>query len=104
MIPKETRCRWCGKPILFAPGKDGRQIPIDSKLKPYSRTIPIGGYPTTLFTIEGGRITCVELPEEWEDQADGYAHRMHICRGMPRYGRPARRDRRGWDDEDRGED
>lgn len=82
MIPKEVRCKYCGRPILFVVS-EGKRIPIESRFTPFKKRTEDGSKAPALYTNEGMRIPCTVLPEERENEADGFAHRFHYCPAKP---------------------
>lgn len=88
MIPRETRCKWCGARILFVTDLDtGRRVPVDSAFTPFQKR-PGSTTAPMLWTIEGATIPCEPLPEERSNEADGFAHRGHIC---PAWAKPKKK-------------
>ena len=86
MIPKDTRCRYCGKRILFV--TDGeKRIPCDAGFTPYRKRERDDRAPI-LYTAQGGKIYGDPLPAEKESEADGWAHIGHVCPAGSRYRRP----------------
>ena len=79
---KEAKCQWCGKRILWIPGLEGKQIPVEAALAPYHR-MPPEIAPIIMFTGQGGRIPCEILSEERAGEADGFAHKYHACLKKP---------------------
>lgn len=90
-IPKESTCRYCGRRILRA-WPEGKEIIIESRRIPYKRKQPDGKAPW-LWTAQGIRIYGDPLPEDREDEADGWGHMGHVCpaRPMPKRRRPLTR-------------
>ena len=79
---KDVPCRWCGQIIRWVPGGvNGEDIPVENKLVPYKRRAD--GRGITLYTGEGGRIQCDQLPESRAREADGFARRYHFCAKRP---------------------
>ena len=93
MIPKETRCKYCGERIMFVPVSRG-QIPIDAEFTPYTRHPTEGACDDLLFTSEGGRLNCRILPAERDDEIEGYAHRIHACSAPRTRREPTERERK----------
>ena len=83
MIPKETKCKYCGKRIYFVPTERGLR-PVEAGWTPFRR----GGTGQHLYTNEGLKIPCEILPESRADEAEGYAHIFHFCPRKPIYHRP----------------
>jgi len=83
MIPRETKCKYCGKSILWVMTAEGKRIPIESRFTPFKRRTD-GGAAPALWTNEGVRIPCVPLSEEREAEAEGYAHQFHFCPARPK--------------------
>ena len=87
MIPKETRCKYCGARILWVTTPEGRRIPIESRFTPFRRRFGETTAPV-LWTNEGVKIPGDPLPDERENEAEGYAHLGHVC---PAGSRPGKR-------------
>lgn len=84
--PKEAKCRYCGKRILWLNGPAGR-FPVEAGLTPWRKAAD-GEPHQTMFTNMGGILRgCAETDDL---HAEGYAHKFHFagCR------RPASRPRR----------
>lgn len=79
MNPKETTCRWCGKRVLFVETDRGK-VCVEARFTPFKRTDRPTG---SMFRADGARIPCIELREEQAEEADGYAHRYHLCPKAP---------------------
>lgn len=90
MVPRETKCKYCGARILFVRDvRNGRILPVESGFVPFKwRRDGNAGAPG-LFTGEGVFLPVDELPEEREAEAEGYAHRGHVCPAGAR--RPTKR-------------
>lgn len=86
LIPRDTKCRYCGKRIFFVED-GGRRIPCDAGFTPYKRRGQDGRAPV-LYTAQGGKIYGDPLPAEKEIEADGWAHIGHVCPAGSRYRRP----------------
>ena len=80
MIPRETKCKYCGGRILWIRDiRTGRSLPVDSSFTPAKwRRDGDGGAPG-MYTNEGVFIPCEELPEEREAEAEIFLHRGHVC-------------------------
>lgn len=84
-IPKDTKCRYCGRRIFFV--RDGeRRIPCEAEFTPYKRR-PADGTAPILWTAQGLKIYADPLPEERAVEADGWAHIGHVCPAGSRYRR-----------------
>jgi len=84
MIPRETKCRYCGRSILFVVDtRTGRRIPIEARFTPFKRRTD-GASAPVLYTNEGVRIPCIVLSEEREQEADGCAQQFHFCPAKPK--------------------
>ena len=81
MIPKETKCRYCGMPVMFVPGPRGL-LCVEARLRPY-RFNRAGEQSriTTYYTNTGTPLPVIEMSdeEEKEETPRGYAHRFHFC-------------------------
>ena len=86
MIPKEKRCKYCGARILWVTTPEGRNIPIESRFTPFKKRTS-GGTAPVLWTADGTRIPCDPLPDERENEAEGYAHMGHVCPAGSRPGK-----------------
>ena len=82
-----SKCAWCGRPIIWIRGPDGKKMPIENGFTPYRRHDG-RGWCNKLYTGAGGVIECHILPEDRADEADGFAHMFHICPKKPSYHRP----------------
>lgn len=85
-IPKEDRCRYCGRRILWIPGAGGR-FPVEAELTPYRRARPGEAY-MAMFGNTGARYE--RVVECTDAEADGFAHKFHFV-GC---GRPASQKRK----------
>ena len=83
MIPRECKCKYCGARILWVTTPEGRRIPIESRFTPLKKRFGDATAPA-LWTNEGVRIPCEPLPAERMDEADGFAHKAHICQAGAR--------------------
>ena len=81
MIPRETKCKWCGKPCYWIRRDDRWQL-IEAGWVPCKRRFD-GAEAPALFTNEGLRIPCVILPPDREGEAELYLHMPHICPESP---------------------
>ena len=54
MIPKETKCKYCGRPVLFVPGPRGL-LCVEASLTPYRfrRAAESSDGMVTLYTNSG---------------------------------------------------
>lgn len=86
MIPREAKCRWCGKRIYWIRTERG-PMPIEAAWTPFKRRTD-GAAAPALYTNEGVRIPCVILPESRAGEADGFAHVYHFCAKKPVWHRP----------------
>lgn len=93
---RDVKCFWCGKRIYWIHVGD-RKMPIDAGFTPYKRD-PEGRHRNNLYTNEGGEIPCEILPESRREEADGFAHCVHICQKKPTYHRPRPMSRRKYYD------
>ena len=84
MQTNEGRCRWCGKDLYWI-WKDGRKVAIEQGYTPYK---VVERPQNTLYTQLGRPIPCEILPRIREEEADGFAHIVHICQKKPVYHRP----------------
>ena len=84
MIPRETKCKFCGKRIYFVATERGK-IPVEAGWTPFRRR---DGTGQALYTNEGMKIPCEILPEERAGEAEGFAHIYHFCAKKPVYHRP----------------
>jgi hypothetical protein len=82
-----SKCTWCGAEILWIHGPEGKRLPIENGFTPYKRHSG-EGWCNRLYTSAGGVIPCMILPESRAEEADGYAHKVHLCAKKPIYHRP----------------
>lgn len=86
MIPRETKCKYCGARILWIRTERG-PMPIEAGFTPFKKRTD-GGPAPALYTAEGVRIPCIILPESRAGEADGFAHIYHFCAKKPVNHRP----------------
>ena len=86
MIPRISKCRYCGKDIYWIVN-EGRRLPIEAGWTPFKRRND-GARSPALYTNEGVKILCVILPESRAKEADGFAHIYHFCAKKPVNHRP----------------
>lgn len=86
MIPRETKCKYCGARIYWIRTERGT-IPIEAGWTPFKHRTD-GAMAPALYTNEGVKIPCVILPESREKEADGFAHIFHFCPRKPINHRP----------------
>lgn len=77
MIPKETKCRYCGARVLFVPGPRGL-LCVESALTPYRfrKANESDHDMITLYTSNGTPLPVIECEE---DDMRGAAHKFHFC-------------------------
>ena len=77
MIPKETKCKYCARPVMFVPGPRGL-LCVESALTPYRfrRAGESERDMTTLYTNNGMPLPVIECGE---DEMCGAAHKFHFC-------------------------
>lgn len=77
MIPKETKCKFCGRPVLFVPGPRGL-LCVEASLTPYRfrRASESSDDMVTLYTNSGTPLPVIECEE---DEMCGAAHKFHFC-------------------------
>lgn len=77
MIPKETKCKFCGRPVLFVPGPRGL-LCVEASLTPYRfrRAAESSDDMVTLYTNSGTPLPVIECEE---DEMCGAAHKFHFC-------------------------
>ena len=81
MAPRETKCKWCGKPCYWIQ-INGRWKLIEAGWTPFKRRFGDAPAPV-LYTSDGLRIKCIILPPTREAEADGFSHIPHICPENP---------------------
>lgn len=82
MIPKETKCKYCGRPVMFVPGPRGT-LCVEAALTPYRfrKAEEADRDMVTLYTNSGTPLPVVECEE---DEMRGAAHKFHFCPGKKR--------------------
>lgn len=77
MIPKETKCKYCGRPVMFVPGPRGT-LCVEAALTPYRfhKAEEADRDMVTLYTNSGTPLPVVECEE---DEMRGAAHKFHFC-------------------------
>ena len=77
MIPKEVKCRYCGRPVLFVPGPRGT-LCGEAALTPYRfrRAEEADRDMVTLYTNSGRPLPVIDCVE---DEMRGAAHKFHFC-------------------------